>query len=278
MAAGDLIVKDGQYELLGLLFNSGTEANAIKVTKTQGLFDLPAFKGYETELDDDHGGTVGRQLLTKRRILMELEVMAVGDKGLMMATIDVLNGVFQPRPTINPLVFQRPFIGKRFINVKTNRFSGLDSNWAREMGRASATLELVAPDPRKFSLAQQSQAIVIPSAGTNNSGVVNMAGNFLGGSKPILELAGPWTNPRISNSNDENRSIRIDMVINAGETLILDFAARTITLGGVDHSDKVRTDNQWWVLVPGNNTITATRSNTPANTATLTVKWWDAFA
>lgn len=277
MAAGDLIVKDGQYEFRGLLLNSGNETNALKVIRTQGLFDMPPFKSVESELDDDHGGTLGRQLFSKRRFTIELEVLAVGDKGLMMAAIDVITDVFQPRPTVNPFVFQRPFIGKRFINARTTRFSGLDSNWLREMGRAPVTIELLAPDPRKLSLVQKSQAITIASGATTQAGTVVQLGNFDGGAKPILEIAGPTTNPRITNANDENRGIRLDLVIAAGQTLILNANDRTATMGGVDQSDKIRTDNQWWVLGRDNNVITFTRSNTPANTSTLTVKWWDSW-
>lgn len=277
MPAGDLITKDGQYEFLSLLLNSGNESNGIKVIRTQGLFDLPPFKGFEAELDDDHGGTVGRKLLSMRRFTMELEIMAVGDKGLMMNTIDVVNGTFQPRQVVNPLVFQRPYVGKRFVNARVSRFSGLDSNWTREMGRATALAEFVAPDPRKLALVQSSQVITIASGGVTQSGTVAMAGNFLGGAKPILEIQGPVTNPRITNAGDSNRGMRLDLVINTGQTLILNANDRTATMGGVDQSDKIRTDNQWWVLNPGDNLITFTRSNSPANTGILTVKWWNSW-
>jgi hypothetical protein len=104
-----------------------------------------------------------------------------------------------------------------------------------------------------------------------------MAGNFIGGAKPILEIQGPVTNPRITNGGDSNRGIRLDLVISAGQTLILNANDRTATLGGVDQSDKIRTDNQWWVLNPGNNLITFTRSNTPASTGILTIKWWNSW-
>jgi hypothetical protein len=67
------------------------------------------------------------------------------------------------------------------------------------------------------------------------------------------------------------------MVIASGQTLILDANDRSVTLAGVDMSGNVRTDNQWWNLMPGANLITFTRTNTPANTSTLTVKWWDSF-
>lgn len=276
MAAGDFITRDGQYEFLGLLMNGLDETNVVKVMRTQGLFDIPPFKSFETELDDDHGGTVGRQLMTKRRITMELEYLSPS-KTLMMNSIDVLNWVFQPRQVISPLVYQRAG-AKRVVNVRTSRFTGLDSNYVREHGRASATVEFVAPDPRKFAYAQSVQAITIAASALNQSGTVTHGGLFVGGAQPILEIAGPATNPRIQNAGDEGRTIRLDMTIAAGQTLILNTRDRTAFMGGVDQADKIRTDNQWWVLHDGPNLITYSRSLAPATASTLTVKWWNSWA
>lgn len=277
-AIGGAISRDGQYSFNGILFNNAlADVDALKVMKCEGLFDLPAFKGSSSELDDDHGGQVNRQLMSMRRIVMELTYLSSSKANMYLTTEEIAERL-QPLDAVVPLYFRRAGVGTRFVNAKVSRFTGFTNDWSKEKGLSTATVEFICPDPRKLAAVQSNQQIVIPSGGTNNSGTINMLGNFRGGAKPILELAGPWTNPRISNGGDENRSLKLDMVIATGETLVIDFNARTILMGGVDHADKVRTDNQWWVLNPGNNLITATRSNTPANTATLTVKWWDSYA
>ena len=275
---GGAIDRDGQYEFNGVLFNNAlADTGSLKVITCEGLFDLPQFKGSTSEHDDDHGGQVNRHLLSMRRITMELMYLSSSKEDMFLTTEEIVERL-QPLPEVTLLAFRRPGVGIRFVNARVSRFTGFRNDWDKSRGLSTAAVEFVCPDPRKYSYTQSSQQIVIPASGTNSSGTINMLGNFRGGSKPILELAGPWTNPRIANGGDENRSLKLDMVINSGETLVIDFNRRTIGIGAVDHSDKVRTDNQWWVLSPGNNLITATRSNTPANTATLTVKWWDSYA
>lgn len=275
---GGAIDRDGQYEFNGILFNNAlSDTDSLKVITCDGLFDLPQFKGSINEHDDDHGGQVNRHLLSMRRVTMELVYLSSSKEDTYLTTEEIAERL-QPLSLAVPLVFRRPGVGTRFVNARVSRFTGFRNDWDKSRGLSPAAVEFLCPDPRKLALVQSNQAIVIPASGTNNSGTITMLGNFRGGARPILELAGPWTNPRIANAGDENRSLKLDMVINSGETLVIDFATRTITLAGVDHSDKVRTDNQWWVLNPGANLITATRSNTPANTATLTVKWWDSYA
>ena len=275
MAAGDLITKDGQYEFNGILFNDAADGNAVKVIRTQGLFDLPDLKTNEVDTPEDHGGTVGKSVFSMRRIVMEIVVLAT-IKTNMYTKTRAITAAMQPSELLLPLVYQRPVIGKQFINVKASKFSGFDSEYAKEYGQSPATVMLVAPDPRKLSFVQSNQVITIASGGTTNSGTINMLGNFVGGAKPILEIAGPATNPRISNAADGGRSIRIDVVVNTGQTLIIDFNTRSVTLGGVEQA--IRTDNEWWVLKPGNNLITYTRTNSPANTSAMTVRWWDSWA
>lgn len=277
MAEGDLIVRDGQYEFNGVLLNDkATENDTIRVVGTSGLFDLPDMKVTDSELQDDHGGQVGRDLLTMRRIIMDLAIVATTKANLYTKVREVA-AAFQPQSVLLSLIFQRAGIGKMWIPVRPRRLSGFDTSARMDHGYAEGSVMLLAPDPRKLNHAQSSQAIVIAASGTNNSGTVNMNGNFKGGAKPILEIAGPTTNPRITNAADGGRAIRIDMVIPSGQTLIVNAHDRTVTMGGVDYSASVRTDNQWWNLMPGGNLITFTRTNTPVNTSTLTVKWWDSF-
>lgn len=278
VAAGGLITRDGQYEFNGILMNDSVgDRDTLRVIKTSGLFNLPDMKTVDSEMQDDHGGQVGRDLFAMRYITMDLSLIA-STKANLYSKIDELREAFQTQEALLPLYFQRAGIGKRFIKARPRRLGGFDTSARMDHGRADGSLMLLAPDPRILEEPQRSQDIVIASGGTTNSGTVSMLGNFKGGAKPILEIAGPTTNPRITNAADEGRAIRIDMVIAAGQTLILDANDRSVTLAGVDMSANVRTDNQWWNLLAGNNLITFTRSNTPANTSTLTVKWWDSFA
>lgn len=277
MAAGDLITRDGQYEFNGVLLNDSlTDADVTKVISSSGLFNLPDSKTTESELQDDHGGSVGRELLTMRRIAMDLEVIA-STKAALYNRVEALAAAFQPQSAVLPLVYQRAGVGKRFINVKPRRMSGFDLNYLAEKRRISGSVLLIAPDPRKLAFVQSSQVFTIPASGTTISGIITMAGNFNGGAKPIIEIPGPVTNPRIGNAADGGRYLRIDMVINAGQTLIINAHDRSLLMGGVDQSTNVRSDNQWWSLMRGANNITVTRSNNPATAVNVVIKWWNSY-
>lgn len=272
------ITRDGQYLFNGILFNNSlSDLDSLKVISCEGLFDLPSFKGHTSEHDDDHGGQVHRHLLSMRRIVMEVAYLSSSKAGMYLITEEITERL-QPVEITLPLSFRRPGVGTRFVNAKVSKFSGFRNEWNKEMGLSTAVIEFVCPDPRKFAYTERSVSITIPASQTLKQEICNNQGNFLGGAKPVFEITGPATNPRIGNNEDALRSMKLDMVIPAGQTLFINAHDRTITLGGVDHSDKVRTDNQWWVLVRGNNTVTFQRADSPANTATMVVKWWDSYA
>lgn len=275
---GGVIDRDGQYEFNGILFNNAlADTGSLKVITCEGLFDLPQFKGSTSEHDDDHGGQVNRHLLSMRRVVMELAYLSSSKEDMYLTTEEIAERL-QPTSVAIPLVFRRPGVGTRFVNARVSRFTGFRNDWDKSRGLSTAAVEFVCPDPRKLAYVQKSVTITIPTSQTLKQEICNNEGNFLGGAKPIFEITGPATNPRIGNNEDALRSMKLDMTIPAGQTLVINSHDRTITMGGVDHSDKVRTDNQWWVLVRGNNTVTLLRSDTPANTATMLVKWWDSYA
>lgn len=271
----DSVRKDGQYEFNGLLMNSG----AVQVTQSEGLFELPDVKSSgDTEMGDFHGGLLGKgDLLTMRQIILELGASADTIEELH-AYLRVLNEKFQPRNDLIPLVYQRAGLNKRYILVRPRKLGGFLTSCEMAMSKISrGAVLLVAPDPRILSFTEKTKDITIAAGLTSGQDSVVMEGNFEGGAWPILEIAGPATNPRIFNST-VNRTIRIDHVISAGQVLIVDVKNRMVTKAGGDVFSSVRNDNQWWNLIPGRQTIAYSRLNAPANTSTLTVRWRDSYA
>lgn len=275
MAAGDLITRDGQYEFSNLLFNNG---DWLQVESIEGLFDLPPTKSSgDSEMVNEHGERLGRDLLQSKEIIMVIGVSANTDGDLYLRKRAV-SQAFQPRSDLLPLVYQMAGTGKLYIPVRPRRLNGFQLNYSVAMTRISRAAALLkAPDPRILSFNESTQPIQIASGATSAQADITMGGNFRDGAWPILEIAGPATNPRITN-NVSGRTIRIDNVIEAGQTLIVDVKARTVTKGGIDAFSSVRNDNQWWTLLPGTQTISWTRADSPANTATLTVRWRNSYA
>lgn len=269
----DEISGDGQYEYRGLVLNDGLN---IMVLRTEGLFELPEFKSLEYELLDDDGGVVSADLLGMRRIVMDLAIRA-NSEPILQERLQQVRYVFQPQAIDYLFRFQRSGLGQRQLWARPRRMSGFNSDFRMPMGLVYGSVMLVAADPRILSPDEQNATITIPSGGISMGGTVNQAGNFDKGAWPVLEIDGPVTNPRVVNAADENRSIKVDMVINAGQTLILDARKRTATMGGVDQYANVRADNQWWRLLPGDNSLTFSRTNSPVNTGVLRVKWYTTW-
>jgi len=278
MPAGDLITKNGQYEFNGLLMNDGAFPVGIMVEKVTGLYELPPFKSTgDSESPDTHGGKTGRDLLSKRIIVMDLAVYSDTDAE-MNAKLRAIAGVFQPQDALLPFVYQKAGLGKLRLEARPRRLGGFDSNYDQAMGLSKGSVMLVADDPRIYDFLETAVNIVIPANQLGPiSGNVNMIGNFKGGAYPVLTITGPVTNPRIQNMGDGGKTIRIDIVVPAGQALVIDTQKRTILLNGVDEYDTKRSDNEWWVLRPGVNEVKFSRSNNVANQGTLEVRYRSAY-
>ncbi len=276
MPAGDLVVSNYQYEYRNLLMGAGTQ---YLVESIEGLYSTPDIKDFSMDRDDKDGSSIGRLLYGPRHITMQVQVLsAEGLSGLARqqdyeAKMLALQAAFARVAGVQPFVFLRPGRVKTFVNARcTRREVPIDYHGA--VGYQKAVLELTAPDPLLYSMNYATTPITIAGGASTNSGTVTNAGNYP--SRPVLSIAGPTVNPRIANAGDGNRSIKIDMTVNAGQTLVIDIAARTVLLDGVDNYDKVRSDNQWWQLAAGAQTISYSRTGT-SGSSTLSVLAYDTW-
>lgn len=140
----------------------------------------------------------------------------------------------------------------------------LMSSTLRSATTTLATVTTGAAFPLAFPIAfgggTSSQILAI------NSGTVDT---------PVrLELAGPLTNPTVIHDTTGSR-IRLAITIPAGDVLVIDSDARSITLGGASRRSTVLGRPEWFHLVPGDNTVRlAAESTDPAGR--LTAYWRDA--
>lgn len=269
MAVGDLIKRDYQYEYRGYLFGSGTPMKTEEVT---GLLALPNIRDEDLERQDADGDYPGRMLSESR--IIDVEGHLIGAPGADIETkIQEASYTFMPSQAEEWFVFQRPGQGKWFSKCRVRK-RDIASEFATARGRAAISLMLKATDPRLYSLEEKrSQVTVVSGRSTATVTSVRNDGNYH--EFPILEITGPTVNPRIKH-NGQNKTLRIDITVNSGQTLVIDTKKRTVSIGSTDHYDKVRSDNQWWgwYLVPGNNSITYSRTGTNGS-STLTVRHRD---
>lgn len=272
---GALVDRNYRYEFRGFVFGADTP---FQTEKVDGILGLPSARTSDDQNSVDHGDHAGVDLLPGRTITITMNVLAEG-LSLADALMDQATLAFQvsKRNAFQEFQFvtQRPTHTKRFCWARARRCE-FPSNYDTARGHAVGAVQLYATDPRFFTLAQTVSEIAIPVGLNTSQGIVQMLGNFADGSYPVLEISGPCTNPRIQNTDDGGRTIRIDVVVPNGQSLVIDTKAKTVFLNGVDQYDKVRADNEWWVLVPGNNHIVYDRSGAGAS-STCEVRHYDAW-
>lgn len=152
--------------------------------------------------------------------------------------------------------------------------------------RATFSLSLLAPDPRKYSAVLQTLNLVLPSSTgglvwpvtypvtwsgvtTNSTGTVTNEGTW--DSPPLLTVTGPCPPCRITNLTT-GQSLRVLDAVPAGQELVIDVAAGTATVQGQSR----RVLGSWWHLARGVNAIGFSADGYDA-AAQLTVQFRSAW-
>lgn len=276
MAAGDLVVQENQIEL----WRSDTDRLLLGPTTSyhiltfQGV-DVPGIRSSDSASPFSHGSFGGRELLSVRAIEASLLLQATTQAALRTLETD-LGKAFRPlgESEADPIVtFRLPGDTRKRVTGRPRRAA-----WAYRAGEGinitRAEIAVVCLDPRIYDHMEETTTITIASGSSSQSGTPNNGGNFP--APPILSIVGPALNPRIANAQDGNRSIKVDYNVLATDTLDIDVLKRTVKLNGTDRFDLVRTDNQWWEIQPGANTITFSRTGTTGS-AVLTLKHRDTW-
>lgn len=125
------------------------------------------------------------------------------------------------------------------------------------MGGFDFDIPLLAEDPR--ILAVTPTTITPPGTATNN-------GNFRAAA--LLTVLGPAAGPIVISNTVSGvlRTITVSTAIPSGQSLVIDFKARSVLLNGVNRYDLVTTTPQWWNVQPGANTIAYSGGGTPTLT------------
>lgn len=272
MAVGDLVTADGMYEFNGVGFNDHTSVYGLRVEKVEGLWSMD-MRSDDLSAQVGPGGFPGRDFVASKDIIIDFWIDQP-DVATYHQSLRALKDAIQPLTTDVPFVFQKagltPYSSGKFCIMARPRRIAVATDFSETVGWRKGVLALKAIDSRIYALSVKTNSTTIAagvSAGTPL--VCNNAGTFLGdqirgGSLPVLQMDGPFTNPRISNGVD-GRVTALDLTVPAGKTLTVDVYRKTASLSdGTDVFSTVRLDNQWWKLYPGNNTIQFNRSDTGA--------------
>lgn len=277
-AVGGVVVVRG-YEFRGFRFGTGTE---YIVEEAEGLLSAPTARDQDIDRSHAHGTHPGILLYGKRIIAFDLKI--TGSPSTIDSKLRTVRRIFQaPRIRTSkisePLVFWRPGEPKKVAYVRCTK-RDFPSNFLLGRGLAAGSVELQASDPLVYALAPSTANLTLPGGSVAGTVTASMLGDAAEGVGPILEITGPATNPVIENEADDERAVRLEIVLGATDSVRINLATKVVEkdigAGWVRDYSIVRADNQWWKLLPGENVINYNRTGS-ALASTLTVSWQDAW-
>lgn len=287
------ITRPYQYHFNGLKFGAGT---GIIVENLEGLLSGAPVRDLDMDRAGDHGAYAGMQYLSKRTLSLTLKVTGtrnsyLGDPNDIQTKLDRIKAAFQPNRVATSLVpipfyFWHRNQQRKFLNVRCTKRE-ISSDYLVNQGLAEVDIELVATDPFIYSVFRKMTTLTIPSGGTTKVQNQNawsegpVDGDAVDGAQPIIELFGPMTNPVVG-SQTENRFVRLQTVVAAGQKVRINVKTKTVEkdvgAGYVEDYSIVRSDSQWFRLLPGvTNTLQVTRTDSPATTAKAVFTWNDVW-
>ena len=258
-----------QLEVNGLVLGAGTSYQ-ITAEGPEGL-GLPDLRTSDLPRPQDHGVYFGADFFSSRSLIIEVWLLAdsASDATVLM---DALTAAWQPpagADTFSPLTIRLPGQDDRVLYGRPRRL-GYDTSRLRG-GAVKATLQYDAADPRLYSATGNLVTVNLPTisgglewptgwplvwgAGSAGGVTIRNDGNF--GSRPVATFRGDLLGPTLENVT-AGKVFRMhdDFLLGAGDSLVVDFDARTVLLNGTaSRYGDVDSTSQWWELVPGPNEI-----------------------
>jgi len=263
MAAGDLITTDFQFELDGVLLGTGT---GYLLQEAVGL-DLPEIRISDQVRPRDHGLIGGTDFLAGRVVELSFIVRGISNTDLE-EKLDALASISGVGAAESPLVFRLPGRAKERINVRPRR-RYFPINVAYGMRTADVRLQFVATDPRIYENEITSVPLSLPATsgglgwplgwplgwGSASSGLFTVTNGGTFATRPTVTFIGPLTAPSIENVTTGLKwACTFDL--QSGDTLVVDFDARTVLLNGTaSRYSFVTAASVWWELVAGDNQL-----------------------
>lgn len=254
------ISADRQVELEGLLMGPGTSY----AWEQFNPWDYPDLAANDMGLAQRHGVMSGSDLLRARRIGGILHVVTASKQ----ATIDAFHtlvAAWQPQQTDVPLTFRA---GSRTYRVNGRPRRAAGDPRLIHGGAMRVECRFIATDPFLYDNTEQHAASAFPEPSdwyTDEYPDVYLDG-LLDGRMPfnnigtvdapwIMEITGPWTNPRVQLlSLDEpfvGWQFPIDVDLADGEVLRIESNRQLLWVDGVPRLDLLTIDQHWFGIPPG---------------------------
>ncbi len=222
---GQYITEDGQVEWGGVLWGPGTSYRVQEIT------------GWETpsQLDDlsveepsRHGAYAGSSFAQKRVVTVHLMLESFSDPTQIHSLIRQLR--------YDTRVLRDNTLWSLVVRGYTETLLGFGKIGDRpivmgadySVGAAEVGLVFILPDPRRYSLQQQSTVITAAGSGT----LVNDGDCY---TNPILRFSGPASGLVLTNAT-LSRTLAFNLTLSDGQRLDVDTQRGTAVVGTVKHT------------------------------------------
>lgn len=238
----------------------------------------------------DHGTFVGAEYLEGRDISIPLTIRGDNAEDAMQKLDALLTAwYFDSRAQVDydattTLHVQLPGKGERLLRGRPRRVKPDITNLIS--GKIPASLEFFASDPRWYGATLHDRVLIVSAEasgygfprqfdygfGGGTSPVITVQNSGTIGTLPTFRVHGPITNFSLRNQTT-GKELRITYTLPAGQYLDIDFAAKTVLLGGTA-SRYFAKSGEWWEIEPGLNSI---RLTAVSGEGTATMNWRDAW-
>lgn len=135
-------------------------------------------------------------------------------------------------------------------------------------GYVEFSIPLLAADPRKYAAELfELTADVGVDVVADNEGTMS--------TRASVTVTGPIATPLLRNVTS-GEELAVDVALDAGETLIVDFDLHAVSVGGVSRRSAVLSGYRWWELAPGTNTLRLEADTSEAG-ASMALQWRSAW-
>jgi hypothetical protein len=284
--------RPGHIQYGNFLFGPGTR---FKWDALEGWEDSPAIDSGTVMRASDHGAWPGVHYAQSRTITLSTIIKT--EPGQMTAAVRELNAAC----TIDlmdeiPLVVQLDDDAPEVVFARCTRRTTTVTRTNR-VGYTKGSIQFLATDPRRYSLAENSASAHLPEqeAGlswplafplawgeTGSSGSLSATNEGDTGTHPTITIKGPCSTPSVTNVNTGDL-LEYDLTLSDTDTLFIDTNAGTVTLNGTQanrlYTATTRsTPEGSFVFPPGSSSLSFRSTDSPPDPAsTLTVTWRSAF-
>ncbi|WP_437034499.1 phage distal tail protein [Streptomyces sp. enrichment culture] len=302
------MTRPGHVQYGDFLFGPGTPYRWRALT---GWEELPALDSGTVPRSDAHGSLPGRLLAQSRRIGMDPLIIRAPAAAIGQ-TIAALNAATAPVEDELPIVAWLDERGPLLAYARAVRRAVPTDKGYRVGVIVGGAIEWEATDPRRYEVTERTVSATLPAPepglgwgldgtaedgldwgldGTAEDGLAFGEPGSTGAlsavnvgdapAHPVIEFRGPVTRPSLTNLATGD-VLEYDLPLAAGDVLVVDTRAGTVTLNGTASRIYTATSRsvpeQTYALAPGTTNLTfraAPGSSDPA--ASVTVRWRSAY-